>query len=81
MMKAAGLTEISFLYDWNPPVFRRDGIKYKLMDVSWENGQVWLNVIPSYTYSSKTYVMDATWNKNTRKHILNLVAARISKMN
>ena len=80
MMKAAGLTEISFLYEWPRPKITRDTVQYELIDVSWEDGRVWLNVIPSYTTQAKTFVMDATWRKNTQKRVRSLVAARIEAM-
>ena len=81
LLKSAGLCEVSFLYHWTKPVIQRDGIKYELMDVSWEDEQVYLSVIPSYTFQLQTMVMDNTWRKNSQKHIRNLVAAEVAKYN
>ena len=81
LLKYAGLCEVSFLYHWTKPVIQRDGIKYELMDVSWEDDQVYLNVIPSYTFQLQPMVMDHTWRKNSQKHIRNLVAAEVAKYN
>lgn len=81
LMKKAGWTETSFFYERTRPKIQRDGLRYEILSVSYEDDRIYLDLIPDYMFTVKTVVMDKTWRKSSWNHVRNLVADKIANFN
>ena len=81
LLKDAGWTEANFFYERTRPKIQRDGLQYEILSVSYEDGKVYLDLIPSYMFTIKTVVMDKTWRKSSWNHIRDIVSQKIANFN
>ena len=81
LLKDAGWTEASFFYERTRPKIQREGLKYEILSISYEDDKVYLDLIPSYMFTVKTVMMDNTWKKSSWNHIRNLVSQKIANFN
>jgi len=81
LLKDAGWTEASFFYERTRPKIQREGLQYEILSVSYEDDNVYLDLIPSYMFTVKTVMMDKTWRKSSWNHVRNIVANKIENFN
>jgi len=81
LLKDAGWTEASFFYERTRPKIQREGLQYEILSVSYEDDNVYLDLIPSYMFTVKTVMMDKTWRKSSWNHVRNIVANKIEHFN
>ena len=81
LLKDVGWTEASFFYERTRPKIQRDGLRYEILSVSYEDDRIYLDLIPDYMFTIKTVVMDKTWRKSSWNHVRNIVADKIENFN